>query len=464
MTEEEKRIAEAARALDSKDPMERRQGAEALLSERIDDATAKKLTAALGDEDTGVRDAASMTLIYNENPNISEFVVPKISSDDIAVRNLAGDILVKRGSGSVAALVGYVDKGDDDDRKFVIDVLALIGDASAKDEVRRILAETNDDNVALACVEALGAMRVEEAVPALIEAFDKNELFGPTVVDSLGKIGSPKALPLILDRFDHADTLTQYSMLESLGELGDEETVPFLIEKLKQYQPPLTWPVIYSLNKLKDRFNVDTPSDERLKKAVLAAFDEAEPKYKKAATALMLHFPGDDAIDACLNNYGFDAEIDSNIAVIFTNQPEGFFRRVTRFVSDEQKNLKALLDAMKDMIGFDNGKTLRELDDVTLHALCEKLSGCFDHPNEEVRRSAMELLFYVNPDTAFFFIDTLAADKNIWNKLRLVDILERIDSEQSNEALKLLMEDEDAMLRQKAGAVLEQRGATDAEL
>ena len=56
------------------------------------------------DTDNGVRDAVANTLIYCPNENVARFVVPYIASKQISTRNLAGEVLLKRGISSIPVI------------------------------------------------------------------------------------------------------------------------------------------------------------------------------------------------------------------------------------------------------------------------------------------------------------------------------------------------------------------------
>ena len=109
--------------LKSEDPNIRREEIEKYFYEAPDDNTLKELASLLADPDKGVRNSLSILMTTIENPNVSDYIVRFVSSEDISVRNLAGDILLKNGETSVDSLLRYIDVGNDDDKKFCIDLL-----------------------------------------------------------------------------------------------------------------------------------------------------------------------------------------------------------------------------------------------------------------------------------------------------------------------------------------------------
>jgi len=444
-------------SLNSDDPAERRETAENLLSEEINLEIAKALVAKMTDTDKGVRDAISMTLAYNDFETIPELVVPFISSEEISVRNLAGEILVRRGLNSIPAMMKYLRTSDDDDQKFIIDIFALIGDDAPVEMVKNILIETQNENVALACIEALGSMKAEGAIEELKKAFDKNELYRPTIAETFGKIGSASALEFLIERYDEIDELSRFSVLESFGEIGDQQTFYFILSKLKNAQPPLNWAIVSSLNALKDRLGLEIPFDETTKHAILNTLSEADLKYRQSAAALLTLYRDAEVLNACINAYGSDPEIDGNLQAILIEQPSMFYTQLIDKLRQTQHNLRSLLELLKQTLDMDGGEGLKTLGGLELHNLTERLSECLTNPNEEVRRFSMELLFSTNRETAFVFLDTMLSDSNTWNKLLLVDILEQIEDPRSNDGLRTLAADSEEMIQQRAEWVLSQR-------
>ena len=100
---------EIIKRLQDPDPSERRNVAEELMTMEINEQVVRTLCKMLEDEDKGVIDAVSFTLAYNGNSRIPFELVPYVSSPNIIVRNLAGDVFLKIGTSAIPALVDYID-------------------------------------------------------------------------------------------------------------------------------------------------------------------------------------------------------------------------------------------------------------------------------------------------------------------------------------------------------------------
>lgn len=441
--------------LKNQDPEIRRRAAEVFFAEPISDQELELLIGLLSDPDKGVRDAAGMALSFNDNPKIPPLVVPLVSNKDIGVRNLAGDVLLKRGAEVIPAMLDYLPKGDDDDQKFVIDILGLIGDPTPAPEIIKVLQENDNENVILACAEALGNLRYEAAVFYLVQIYNQNELYGPTVVEALGKIGSLDACKFIKENYAAANDLTKFSMLESLGDLGDEDTFFFLLNELPGSEIPYTWAIILSLMKLKERFGLDLPYDELTKSKILSTLTDSDKNYRIAASSLITSYKDEDALSACLDIYGEDWEIDANILPYLCENGPATLRLVVESLATREENLRPLLELLKNFIVEWNGSSLSKLQETEIVNLCDSLSQHLSHPDEEVRKLAMELLFMIRPEMALVFFDRMINDSVLWNRLRLIELLEQHTPHQLKDYIGAFSNDPEEMIRDRAQMTLQ---------
>ncbi len=151
----------------------------------MNDETANLICSMVSDPDNGVRDTVSLVLIYNTNEKIAEYIVPYIASPEISIRNLVGEVLLKRGESSIQAMLDFIPRGDDDDKKFLVDILGLIGSRKPTEDIVHLLKVAQNENVVLACIEALGNIGASEALEEIILLYEKNELYRPTIVDAV---------------------------------------------------------------------------------------------------------------------------------------------------------------------------------------------------------------------------------------------------------------------------------------
>ena len=428
------------------------------------DKVVEYVTAKLLSDDNGVKDTITRILSYNKNPNIPKYLVPYVSSENIAARNLAGEILLNRKIESIDAMMSYLPDANDDDQKFIIDILGLIGDPKPASEIVSVLRYTKDDNVILACVEALGNMKTEIGIEDLISIYEQNELFRPTVIEAFGKIGSAECVNFINTNYYGVDELTKFSLIESLGEIGNEESFNMLINDIQYLDGAYKWVAIETIGKLEEKYGFPLPSDVALKNSLIETLEDADLLYKKAAIKLVSLFDGEDVLDKVLNIYGNTEEIDHKLFEYFSNNLETFFKKTSEYLKNNPPNSKEIISLIKEMIQIDGGISLQSLTDFEIRSFVEEFTNQLSNPDEEVRASSMELLFFLDLETALMFSDGMLEDSSTWNRMRLLDIIQYGDHPKILEILKSLASDSDEMVRENAQAILNERGISNLQL
>ncbi len=457
MSDVENFLKQQLELLRSDDPLTRSSAAEALMNEEINDEVAEALCKLVLDPDKGVRNSADLVLTFNPYAKIPEYLVKYISSSEISVRNLAGEILLKIGSSALEAMLNYIDQGNDDDKKFIIDILGLIGDPAADDKIINVLNTNTNDNVTLACIEALGNLKCESAVEKIVQLYNINELFKPTSIESLGKIGSVDAVKFITEKFEEEDDLTKFSMIESLGLIGNEETFFFLLSILNNLQGPLVWTIIKSIYELKEKYNFDIPFDDRMKKSILNTIYESDIEYQSAAVNLILAFDDEEVINACLIVYGKSFELDEIIKNKLLQKQKATVLAIAELLNQNPPNLRSLLELLKEMFIFEGFDYKKNLSSLQMRNFTDAVSKCLDDPDEEARKLALELLFTIDPSVAVLFLDKMAEDNNMWNRLKLLEMLDNVRLPEADTALSKLAEDPEEMISERAQFIISER-------
>jgi len=453
---DEKMTEELIKTLTSKNFEEKRATIEKINPSAVTPELVKVIVQLLEDENKGVRDAVSQLLFQSNEKFICKEVVPYISSKDISVRNLAGEILLKKGGKAIPSILDYLKHADDDDQKFLIDILGLIGEISVEDELITILKISQNDNVILACIEALGNIKSEKSFEVIKEKYSNNELYHPTIFEALGKIGTDEALSFINKEYQRSDDLSKFAMIESLGNVGNEEIFYTLLSELREIKGPLTWAIVEALAKLKEKLFLSIPFDESMKNTLVAVINEADDQYKIAASKLVSDFDDDEILKVSLQNFGRLTEFNENVKQKFIENPVSFYKyfidiiKVTKYDNE-------LFDLFKEVITRDNGQGLQQLSGIEYRNLCDVFTQKLESPDEEVRRSAMELLFFLCLDTSMMFLDVMVKDSNVWNRARLLEFLEQIEDDQIIPFVKILADDEEEMIKDKALEILSNR-------
>lgn len=418
--------------------------------DEVDNEVIKSIVPLILKEDKSIKNAASNFLIQNNHTNIPALVIDYISSDDITIRNLAGEILLKKGNDSVNAICEKLpDITNDDDIKFLVDILGLIGDKAPEDLIIDILTKNENENVIVACIEALGNIYSEKAIDAIIPFYEKSEVLKPVVVEATGKIRTLKSLKFITEKFKSDDDLLRFTMIESLGEIGDEETFYFLLSQIENLGGALVWPLLEAIYKLKVKYDLEVPFDEKIKKCVLDTIINAEPRYQIVAAHLVTVFDDPEILFACLSIYGIDMELNELLYDKFLENKNVIISRLYNVIDNSNKHVASVLELLTNIIQGDQ-QVLKKLSVLDKRRLTDALSNSLTNPDEVVRILAAELLFMIDTETALLFVDTMIADENFWNRIRLLDILSEIEHPLAMESIEKLVSDPEEMVREKS--------------
>lgn len=424
----------------------------------LDDESLSFLVSFISDNDKGIRSCLTICLTDSEDERLPKMLVKYISSSEISIRNLAGEILVNMNSGSVDAILDYLNKSENyDDQKFCIDLLGLIKDNRAEETIIKLLDATKDQNVKLSCIEALGKLKTYSAIDQIINCYEEDELYKPTVNEALGKIGSKKALKFMLEKYSIEDDLTKYSIIEGLGLIGDIDTFFFLLSELNNVSEPLTWVILTSVYQLREKFNLDVPFDDKVKTTVLNTIYNAQPEFKKAAVHLLKEFNDKEILSACLQSMGYDFELDEILKSKVLENSEQAVLSFPVTLKKELKNVEIILGLVDEVIESLNKPVTAYLNGLNLRSFIDSLSNYLNHPDEEARRIAMNLLFKIDPKTAVLFTDKMLNDDNLWNKLRLIDNLTGMDDDTSLTLLYKLSKDPEIMVSKRASEIITEK-------
>jgi HEAT repeat protein len=208
---------------------------------------------ALGDESWRVRKEAVELLsgFSFSQGMIEELIALLRSSDNAGLRNAAVEILVRLGAEAVPALNSYVTDPDHDVRKFIIDIMGSIGDASFVPVLIRALNDP-DSNVCTAAVENLGKIGDQRSVGPLLKTLEKPDVWLQyAVLEALCRIGGPVPVSAIAPLAGH--DLLKKAVYDCLGSIGGEEGVPILLEGLGNKSKNARQAAAYALEKVRER-------------------------------------------------------------------------------------------------------------------------------------------------------------------------------------------------------------------
>lgn len=398
----------------------------------------------------GLRNALSNFIKARKCYFVADKLTEFISSNDINLRNIAGEILISFGKFAVDSLIKFLKKNKNEfNIKFAADILAVINDKKVEDVVLELINTTEDENILISYIEALGNNRSLQSIDLLISLYNKSQILKPYIISSLGKIGTLKALNFIIQIYNEEDELVKYMIIESLGDIGNEESFFFLLSELQNASLPFVPPILEAIYKLHVRFGFDIPYDEKMKRAILILFSNKENEYRKIGAKLLYEFDDTDIISEALKYYGSDQDYDGIILNKLFNNKLIVLKQISQLLKNEIPNTLHLLKLVYDFIQ-EEYDLVKELNEIEINKLVDSISRCLSHSDEMVRYYAIELLFKLNVDIALMLISDKFLNENFWIKLRLTELLEEIDHNNSNEILERLSLDENEIVRQRA--------------
>jgi HEAT repeat protein len=175
------------------------------------------------------REAMFSALNQIEDDSVIEGAIGLLDSEDSFLRNQSVVILRSRGSRAVPFLERAFREGDQDRRKFVLDVLARLGDTDAS--AIYALALTDDDiNVRITAVETLGVMRqssFRRDIEAMVSPQASPMLLG-ACIESLAYIGDASSVAHVRTQLVETRHLPDYleaSYIRLLGAQGDRDAM-----------------------------------------------------------------------------------------------------------------------------------------------------------------------------------------------------------------------------------------------
>jgi HEAT repeat protein len=235
------------------DAAQRRRAAEELIAAHtMDTDTINAFAKGLSDSDKGVRDICAIGILRSPDSLCAEkarAVAPLITHEDIEIRNLAGDVLLKIGAKAVDALYPYLSDAKEDNRKFACDIIGLSQNRDSIPHVRSLLMDT-DDNVRCAAIEALGFLKASDLLGDIIAMYD-DEAVKPYVIGAVGHIGGKQAQEFLLNALTEEDEFTQIAAIDALAICADEIGIAHkLLASLPSASPdvqPVLLRTIYSI-------------------------------------------------------------------------------------------------------------------------------------------------------------------------------------------------------------------------
>ena len=369
--------------IEQADAFERLDALDALSMAADEHTVAKAAAHLLADDDPGVREEAARLLQALATEEAAALTVPYIASDNITVRNLAGEVLVKIGAPAVPALAPAIDDDHHDVRKFAIDVLAQLPARDLAGRIARRLHD-QDDNVALAAVDALGDLGATEYHDALRDLYDRQPLARPSIVAALGAFGSEADLGFLEHALADEDPVVQYTAAEALAQQHAAEVLDLLLRKIDQVDPMARPVVLGSIVGFYEANPDQAAMPSSIKGYLVEMLDDFDHDYRCAAARGLRAFLDGETVDALMAHAGTDDTLDLEMFKTMAAYSD-VFRRIV-------ENVEAGRVAAQNAAGFVLGFLAQQLipEDETAE-VARFLVGHFDEFDAETKVAALGL-------------------------------------------------------------------------
>ncbi len=243
--------------------------------------TVKYLTEALKDESEYARRSAVEVLNEIGNADSVKELFNAIRDDDWWVRSRAGDALAEIGGPKVVdAVVALIKDEDEEIRRTAIEILNATKDERAVDH---LISAADDEDwwVRERAVDALSKIGSPKALPKLLEMLGKDAKTDAVIIRALSKIGSKKHITAILPMINRPEREVQVEAIKAIAILADESqvnTIRGVLQKIKQSDEPT---IINSADKALKSL------DARYSETVLAENERAKKIGEHTKTMLL---------------------------------------------------------------------------------------------------------------------------------------------------------------------------------
>ena len=234
-------------ALDNPDETERAYAAEDLGYCNEAQAVTSLLERLPHESSPVVRDAICQALIRLDFDASIEGAVQLFASEDAQLRNLGVEVLRHKGERSIPFLKKELEQGDQDMRKFVLDVLSGI-QAGGTSEIYAAALGDQDLNVVITAVENIGKLQAKEFRSQIEDLLtsDAHPMLVAACLEALAEVGNESSLRAIRRLFPELTDQPAFVLtpcLKALAALGGETEFAELA-RLLPLRSSDVWPAI----------------------------------------------------------------------------------------------------------------------------------------------------------------------------------------------------------------------------
>lgn len=404
------------------------------------DIIVKSLISTLGSDDPEARGGAAVVLGWLKAEESAKSLAKLLDDEDYDVSRKAGETLAVLGGASVDSLLGFMDIPEKRARLLALQALEEIKDERAITYALKTL-DDEDEDIRIAAINLLGKIGNDSAVDELLPFLDEySELIRTTAVKALVNIKiEKKKRQDILCRIEGGSDLLKRSIAEIMGLLRADEA-KYALEGL-----------------LLDK-------NSNVKQAAVFALAEIEGKGGMGSVPIMLLGSEDPILrKSAAIVIGKLADKRGVQPLILTAQDSDPWVRYYSISSLTSLGDERAVDIVKKAISDTNGvvriAALRGLLTLSPSEIDENLISMENEDDDDVRRTFLEVLISKGvKSSGGFFINAL--QDAAWKVRELaVKALGDFEDDESLQALKKMIDDDDYFVKNAAKVVVKKRDA-----
>lgn len=309
-----------------------------------DETILNALVEGLKDDNKGVVDVFSRVLSAIPEEYIdttASFLVSNIKSDDISLRNLSGDILVKLGISSTKFLLPYLRDEDCDVRKFACDLIGLVANSEYSSYIVPLI-DDSDSNVVASAIDAIGNFQDESQLVKLNSLLNELPELKPNLIEAIGKIGTKEAQIILVERLKYEkDLFYKTTIIDSLAlSCDDEEVANLLLKELETATFEVQLVILKAIMAIYQRIGEEIEFPGKYRKLSYKAMKDDDPEIRAAGLVSLGNKYSTEDIDAlCFEVMSNNPETQEYILYNILNYCESnfiekFFNKYCTFSSD----------------------------------------------------------------------------------------------------------------------------------
>jgi HEAT repeat protein len=447
--------------LTDSDPDIRRRAAEDL-SGNNDRNVLAALSTALEDENKGVADAVSRSLLSIGGEKAARSLVHHIGDENITSRNLAAKLLVKLRNASVHAIVPYLRDADKDIRKLAVDIL---GEIRSKEPISYLLPllKDSDPNVLVSTIEAVGNIGSREAVKPLFQAYEQYPFVRIIAIEALGKIGSDSVRDYLESKYrdainaGNAEDIFLFALLDALGILGDSQTLEMLLANYDAIGDPLRDVLLHVIVQIIERHNLEYQLDNKVRKDLLHALHSDNYEIQLSAAKGLVQFNDSDVTKELLLSLGISEEMDCVVVAQMLVRPRVFQIAVECLEMHKMRISRGTIQIVL-LLGKLTNEYIRAYKGFRGYRIAENeleraftlITEVWEDSNQEDWEILADTLLRIDCDRAAEFLQKVMINMDPWSRVHMIDRLIVMPTRRALECIARFAEDDNEMVRDAA--------------